>query len=73
MEKQPGEPTETPSETPSNDNTNVTDNQNKEQLPTELPRTGYNYYAIFGTVILVISIVVFLIKNYQNKVNDKKR
>ena len=73
MERQLGEPAEKPSETPSNENTNVIENQNKEQLPTELPRTGYNYYAIFGTVILVISIVVFLIKKYQNKINDRKR
>ena len=65
------EPNEESNKTPVQENANTTETQKNEQLPAELPKTGYNYYAIFGTIILVISIVAFLIRVRKNKLYGK--
>ena len=65
------EPNEELNKTPVQENANTTETQKNEQLPAELPKTGYNYYVIFGTIILVISIVAFLIRVRKNKLYGK--
>ena len=57
-------PTEIPSE---NNPNNVTEgqvqgNNTENDLPKELPKTGYNYYAIFGITILVIGLAVYILR-----------
>ena len=57
-------PTEIPSE---NNPNNVTEgqvqgNNTENDLPKELPKTGYNYYAIFGITILVIGLDVYILR-----------
>lgn len=63
-EKQIIPPTEIPSE---NNPNNVTEgqvqgNNTENDLPKELPKTGYNYYAIFGITILVIGLAVYILR-----------
>ena len=57
-------PTEIPSE---NNPNNVTEgqvqgNNTENDLPKELPKTGYNYYAIFGVTILVIGLAIYILR-----------
>ena len=57
-------PTEIPSE---NNPNNVAEGQvqgtnTENDLPKELPKTGYNYYAIFGITILVIGLAVYILR-----------
>lgn len=53
------EPTEeeTPNQEPVDEN-----NVQTQEEPTELPRTGYNYYILFGIIILAISFAIYCIK-----------
>ncbi len=69
-EKQIIPPTEEnpPTEIPSENNPNnvaegqVQGNNTENDLPKELPKTGYNYYAIFGITILVIGLAVYILR-----------
>lgn len=56
--------TEIPSENNSNNVTEeqVQENNAENDLPKELPKTGYNYYAIFGVTILVIGLAVYILR-----------
>ena len=56
--------TEIPSENNSNNVTEeqVQENNAENDLPKELPKTGYNYYAIFGVTILVIGLAIYILR-----------
>lgn len=46
-------------------NEQVAESTNNENLPTELPRTGYNYYILVGIIIISILIAILYLKRKQ--------
>lgn len=69
----PEEPTEGTEQTPSEENTttqNPQDNQtSNEQLPEQLPKTGYNIYIpiILSIILIIITVTVIYIKSRKIK------
>ena len=67
----PEEPTQEPTveENTTTQNPETNNNQTNEQLPEELPRTGYNLYipVILSIIFIFVAVTVAYIKNRKTK------